>query len=158
MFIGDEFNRQKAINFVKENLFVYQIALACKHFLDVNWNDICTNQSDIDIIMKKLKNTKTTLFYSNESADFIARVIPNSRKVGIEGLPFTLKAKHVLLGSATRFWIKKYWLKEFNQVKTEPISVDNIGVDGNCICFNGIKKFREKDGVKLFLIGPDKSY
>ena len=109
--------------------------------------------------MKKSKKTKTIHAYSNESADFIVKVIPESRKVKIEGLPFTLTLQHIISGSATRFWIKKYWLKEFNQVKTEPIPLDNIALlSGNYIYFGGIKKFRKKDGVRLFLTGPDKSY
>lgn len=107
--------------------------------------------------MKKEKKEDVFL-YCNIASDFTAKVIPGTRRVKIEGLSFTLEAKHVIRGNTVRVWVNKYWIKEFNKAKKEVISVNHITIDGMEIHFGGIKKFRKKDDIILVLMGPNKTY
>lgn len=91
-----------------------------------------------------------SIVYTNMSGDFIATPTNGTVTITITGLPFTLEAGHVALGS-----IKK------KAVTTNVITTllpSTISVSGGVITLGGISNFATGDEVYITLIGPDKAY
>ena len=91
-----------------------------------------------------------SIVYTNMSGDFIATPTNGAATITITGLPFTLEAGHVALGS-----IKKK-ANSTNVITT--LSPSTISVSGGVITLGGITNFATGDEVYVTLIGPDKAY
>jgi len=90
------------------------------------------------------------IVYSNMAGDFTATITNATPNITITGLPFTLEAGNVAMGS-----IKK------KAVTTNTISTLNpstISVSGGVITLGGIPNFATGDEVYVTLIGTDKAY
>jgi len=91
-----------------------------------------------------------SIVYTNMSGDFVATITNGTTNITITGLPFTLEAGHVVLGS-----IKK------KVVTTNVITTllpSTVSVSGGVITLGGVTNFATGDEVYISLIGPDKAY
>jgi len=91
-----------------------------------------------------------SIVYTNMSGDFVATITNATTNITVTGLPFTLEAGHVVLGS-----LKKKAVTT-NVVTT--LLPSTVSVAGGVITLGGVTNFATGDEVYVTLIGPDKAY
>ena len=99
-----------------------------------------------------------THYFTNDGAiDFAVELFPGTANMKIEGLPFALKAFNVILGSAS-IWRPKRIFPKIRRVKIIRLRLNHVVVDGNMVYLQEGIRFKKRDTIKLFLMGPDKNY
>jgi len=88
--------------------------------------------------------------WSNAQGDFTASVTASTKNITITGLPFTLEAKHVVLGSVK---------KVDSSGNVTNLDLGNVTVSAGVITLGDIDDdFVATDSVVVTLFGPDKAY
>lgn len=88
--------------------------------------------------------------YSNASGDFIATITDSTKNITITGLPFTLEAKHVVMGAIKKIAVTTNVVSD--------VALTDVVVAGGVITLADEPDFATGDVVVVSLIGPDKAY
>jgi hypothetical protein len=91
-----------------------------------------------------------SIIYSNMAGDFIATPTVGAKTLTITGLPYTLEAGQVALGTAKVI---------SSSGAATPIPLTNVQVSGGVITLTDMESnFATGDTVAIMVIGPDKTY